>query len=67
MTAIDSAMGSLDMARALLERSGQALAEGVVTPEVVSARDSAQVQIEFKTQVLSEALATESAILDLLV
>jgi len=67
MDAISAASGSLAQYQALLEVSSQRLSEGYVTPEVVSAQELAQVQIEAQTNLLKEALATQTQILDLLV
>jgi hypothetical protein len=67
MSAISSATQSLDLARAILETASLAISEGVITPEIVSAQEQAEVQIEAQTRVLKEALAAEAQILDLLV
>ena len=67
MTAINAAISGLDMARAILDRTGQAIAEGYVSAEVVTARDQAQTQLEVQANVLKEAIAAEAQIFDILI
>ncbi len=67
MTAINTAINGFDMARALLDRTSLVLSEGHVSPEVITAREMAQVQMEAQNKILKEALAAEAQILDLLV
>lgn len=67
MSAIDSAINGLDMARAILDRTSLALSEGHITPEVIIAREAAEVQMDAQTAVLKEAIAAEAQIFDVLI
>lgn len=67
MDAISASLGGLHAALAVQDYTALAIAEGHVTPEVVTARDQAQTQAEFEIQALKEALEAETHILDLLV
>jgi hypothetical protein len=66
MDAISAAQGGYAAAQALLAQTGTAIAEGYVTPEVVTARDAALTQADIQVEVLEEALNAQRLILDLL-
>lgn len=66
-SAIDAATNSVAFYQNLLTKANDALAQGVITPEVVSAQELAEVQLEAQTKIFKEALAAETAVLDLLV
>ncbi|CAM2064603.1 hypothetical protein SCOR_04480 [Sulfidibacter corallicola] len=67
MDAISSAISGFHTAQYRLDVATTRLSEGHVLPEVVSAQDLAQKQIEVQVSQLKEALEAESRILDLLV
>ena len=67
MDALGSALNGLEMARLLAEDSAVRISAGQITPEVVSNRTQAETQINVQTQMIKEALAAESQVLDLLV
>ena len=67
MDPVSSASSALSHYQQLLDVSSQALAEGHVLPEVISAQEIAEVQIEAQTHLLKESLEAETQILDLLV
>ena len=67
MSAISAASSGLEQSRALLDLTSQRIAEGYVSPEVVSAQELAKTKMDAQFSVLKEAIAAEAAILDLLV
>ncbi len=66
MDPVSSATSSLAHYQRLLEVANNALAEGYITPEVVSAQELATAQLEAQTKIFKESLAAETAVLDLL-
>ena len=66
MDPVSTATASLAHYQRLLEVSSNALAEGYILPEVISAQALAEVQVEAQTKIFKEALAAEAAVLDLL-
>jgi len=67
MSAVTSATDGFNMAREVLMKTSEYLAEGHVTPEVVAASEMAEVQMEAQVSMLKEAIAAEAAIFDVLV
>ena len=66
MSPVGTAIDGFHIARELLETAGRHLSEGHLTPEVVSARDLAETQLEAQTSILKEAIAAQTVILDIL-
>ncbi len=67
MSAISSATEGFNMAREVLMKTSEYLAEGHVTPEVVSAGEMAEAQMDAQVSILKEAIAAEAAIFDVLI
>jgi len=57
-----SASRSLEIAQAILERGHSALAEGHVTPEIISAVELAETQAEVQVELLKDAIEAESLV-----
>ena len=61
MDGITAAGNSISQYQRILDVANNAIAEGVITPEVVSAQELAEAQIEAQTEVFKDALEIEKA------
>lgn len=66
MDALGTAVMSVDSSQRLLDSVNLAMAEGHITPEIVSTQALAETQMEAQTKILKQAIEAETKILDLL-
>ena len=66
MDAVSTATQSVSQAQASLEFANKILAEGYVSAETITARDTAAIQAEAQVNILKQAIEAETLLVDLI-